>query len=67
MKLTDEAKKHIDGQTYVGLLSYYRHAPAGDPWFEGETGKYWLRRMRELRAMEGGDAAHVSASKQIGW
>jgi len=61
--LTPEAKAHIDGMPYVQLLLAVRCAPVGDPWFQGETGDYWLARMRQLRA-EGAD--HVSASKAIG-
>lgn len=64
MKLTPENKASIDARSYEGLLSQLRFAPAGDPWFEGETGKYWGERMKELR--EAG-ANHVGASKQIGW
>lgn len=49
---------------YAALLHHWRHAPAGDPWFQGETGEYWEGRMRQLRS-EGAD--HVGASKAIGW
>lgn len=64
MKLTEENKKTIDGQTYQSLLYHWRFAPAGDPWFQGETGKYWAERMAQLRD-QGAD--HVGASKAIGW
>ena len=67
MKLTAENKQHIDSMSYTQLLSRWRYAPLGDPWFEGETGDYWSDRMRELRSQHGGDAAHVAASKAIGW
>jgi hypothetical protein len=67
MKLTPENKEHIDGQSYTQLLSRWRNAPIGDPWFQGETGEYWGKRMTELRDAPGCDAAHVSASKAIGW
>jgi hypothetical protein len=49
MDLTPESKKHIDSLSYYGLLSHWRFAPAGDPWFLGETGIYWGKRMSELR------------------
>ena len=64
MELTDKNKAHIDAMSYEGLLSYWRFAPAGDPWFQGATGDYWSKRMIELRD-QGVD--HVGASKRIGW
>lgn len=67
MKLTDENKKYIDSLSYEGLLSRWRFAPSGDPWFQDETGKYWGDRMKELRSKPNGNAVHVSASKNIGW
>jgi len=64
MKLTPTTKAHIDQLTYDMLLRQNRNAPIGDPWFQGETGEYWLKRMNEWR--EAG-ADHVGASKRIGW
>ena len=64
MDLTPENKEIIDGKSYTQLLSKWRFAPTGDPWFQGETGKYWGERMAELRD-DGAD--HVGASKAIGW
>ena len=65
MKLTPENKAHIDGMSYGGLLQHWRFAAAGDPWFEGETGQYWSKRMSELRNADPNGA--VSASKSLGW
>jgi len=67
MKLTPQNKAYIDGLNYEGLLSHWRFAPVGDPWFQDETGDYWQKRMGELRSKPGGDSVHVSASKSIGW
>lgn len=67
MKLTEENKKHIDSLDYEALLSHWRFAPIGDPWFQDETGEYWKIKMRELRSLSDGQAKHVSASKSIGW
>jgi len=64
MKLTQENKASIDERSYESLLSHWRFAAAGDPWFEGETGQYWSTRMKELRDA---GANHVGASKGIGW
>lgn len=65
MKLTPETKAHIDAMNYERLLRQVRYAPIGDPWFQGETGKYWGERMAELKAADPGEA--VAASKRIGW
>ena len=67
MNLTEENKKHIDSMPYEGMLYNWRNAPAGDPWFQGETGKYWGERMATLRSQPGGADKHISASKNIGW
>lgn len=67
MDLIDDNKKHIDSLSYKELLRHWRFSPTGDPWFVGETGLYWARRMRELRAAPGGDAEHVRCSKELGW
>ncbi len=64
MNLTDGNKAFIDSHPYDELLRKWRFAPAGDPWFQGETGDYWKKRMAELRA-QGAD--HVGASKRLGW
>jgi hypothetical protein len=67
MDLTPENKAHIDNMSYESLLSQWRNAPAGNPWFQGETGKHWGDRMAELRNKPGGNSEHVRASKSIGW
>ena len=64
MNLTEENKKYIDGLNYFQLLSRWRFAPSGDQWFTGETGKYWGKRMSELKAADPGGA--VADSKAIG-
>lgn len=62
MKLTEENKKIIDSKTYFGLLREWRFALIGDEWMEGETGKYWRKRMNEIKPDN-----HVQISKEIGW
>ena len=64
MDLTEQNKATIDAMSYEKLLSRWRFAPSGDPWFQGETGEYWSKRMKELRE-QGVD--HVGASKRLGW
>jgi hypothetical protein len=65
MDLTPANKAHIDRLPYHVLLAKWRHTPSGDPWFEGDTGAYWLQRMSSLRDQDQGAA--VRASKDIGW
>jgi len=65
VKLTEESKAYIDSLDYEGLLRAWREAPAGDFWFQGETGDYWGKRMTMLKAAD--PRAAVAASKSIGW
>jgi hypothetical protein len=65
VKLTPENKAHIDGLSHRELLRRWRFAPFGDPWFQGETGTYWGRRLAELQDAD--PAAHTAASKSVGW
>lgn len=65
MDLTPENKATIDGHDIIALLRHWRFAKAGDPWFQGETGDYWAKRMAELRTKD--PEAYTSASKRIGW
>ncbi len=64
--MTPEQKKWIDEATYEDLLQKNRFAPIGDPLMIGDSGDYFIEAMRKKRA-EVGDAAHVRASKSIGW
>lgn len=59
-------KDWIDKASYEELLTKWRFAPSGSPWFQGEVGKYFEEVMSKKRA-EVGDAAAVQASKNIGW
>ncbi len=64
MMLTPENKAHIDGLGVYALLKGVRCSPLGDEWFEGETGVYWMTRLREMRTQD--ERAYVLASKEIG-
>ena len=65
MNLTPENKATIDALSHYELLRRWRNSPGGDPWFQGETGDYWGKRMAELRDKDPGGA--VADSKSIGW
>jgi len=67
MDLTPECKAEIDAKSYEELLSNWRFAPIGSPWFQGESGDYWGKRMADLRNLAGGNVKHTTASKHIGW
>ena len=64
MKLTEEVKRSIDSMSYLQLLRKWRFAPVGDEWFQGESGVYIGKRMKELKAQ---GVNHTKASKEIGW
>ena len=64
--VTPDQKAWIDGAAYESLLSKWRFAPAGDPMFTGETGKYYSETMARRRT-EIGPQSHTAASKSIGW
>ena len=64
MDLTPDNKAHIDSLSYEQLLAHNRFAPVGDPWFQGETGDYWIKRMMEKKAQH---PDPVGVSKKIGW
>jgi len=65
MELTAENKAHVDSMTYAQLLQKWHFSPAGNEWFQGQTGEYWGRRMSELKNADPGGA--VAASKWVGW
>ena len=65
MDLTLENKAYIDGLNYYGLLRKWRFAPVGDPWFQGETGEYWAKRLGQLR--DDNPENTVQVSKELVW
>lgn len=64
--IKDDMIKWIDNATYEQLLSKWRFAPAGDPFFQGDVGDYYKAKMSERREEIGPDAS-AAASKRIGW
>lgn len=64
--MTEETKSNINNMSYESMLSLWRNAPSGHPYFQGDTGDYYSKVMAEKRSKEG-NAAHVRASKNIGW
>jgi len=63
--MDEEMKKWIDEASYEDLLRRWRFSE-GDPIFQGDTGEYY-KEMMGRRRREVGSAAHVAASKRIGW
>ncbi len=62
----DSMKEWIDNASYEELLWKWRFSPAGDPFFVGEMGSYYARKLAEKR-QEIGNEEHVRVSKKIGW
>ena len=60
-----EMREWIDRQNYAALLCWWRFAPAGDQFFQGETGDHYRSAMAERRAQESDGG--VGASKRVGW
>jgi len=58
-------KDWIDSASYEQLLRRWRNAPIGSPWCHGEVGDYFEEVL--YRKREEDPAAHVAASKSIGW
>lgn len=60
-----EMKSWIDNASIHQLLSKWRNAPIGDPFFKGEIGDYYNKVMTERR--NANPVAWTAASKSIGW
>ena len=64
--LLKDVKKSINDMDYMSLLSLWRNAPSGHPYFQGEIGEYYSNVMRRKRE-EIGNTKHTMTSKKIGW
>jgi len=60
-----QIKEWIDGANIEMLLRKWRFARSGDPYFQGEAGKYYSEVMAKKRNED--PAAYTRASKNIGW
>ena len=61
-----DEKRKIDEMDYESMLSLWRNAPVGHPYFQGDIGLYYKEAMAKKRSNVG-NAEHVRASKSIGW
>lgn len=61
----EEMIKWIDSAPYYDLLSRWRFAKPGDPFFVGEVGQYYSKVISEKRNQNSEE--HVAASKHMGW
>lgn len=59
--MTAEQKELIDNMSHEELCRRWRFAPAGDPLFVDECGKYFSEKLKE----KGGFTPEIS--KQLGW
>ena len=64
--IPEDIKAWIDSASYESLLSRWRNAAVGSPYFQGETGQFYKEAMARKRD-EVGHGEHVRASKSIGW
>ena len=61
--MNKQHKTWIDKASYEKMLHRWRFAPAGDEIFQGDTGPYYSRIMREKREK----TDPVAANKNVGW
>lgn len=61
-----DMKYWIDTASYEQLLSRWRFASIGSPWFTGDVGQYYKEVMGKKRE-EVGDSEHTKTSKAIGF
>lgn len=67
MDLTDSVKKTIDDLSYRDMLKIWRFEPTGVPMFEGSSGLYFGRVMREKREkLEPGEHSRISRELSFG-
>lgn len=64
--MTQETKDYIDSLSYHEMLRQWRHSPLDTKIFQGESGKYFAKRMGEKKN-ELSHAEQVATSKSIGW
>ena len=60
MKLHKANKRFIDSQSYKALLTRWRYSRIDNAWFEGETGAYIGKRIKDLKPSN-----HIQISKEI--
>lgn len=56
----------IDKATYKELLTKWRFAPSGDPFFQGDIGGYFYQSM-STKKEKLKDGEHSKISKEIDW
>jgi len=61
-----EMLKWIDSATYEELMYRWRFAPASDPFFQGEVGDYYKRKLLEKKRGIPQEK-QVAISKKLGW
>lgn len=64
--MTEIERRWIDNATYEQLLAKVRFEPIGSPWMVGDTGKYFMDTLNNVRENTP-DEERVRASKAIGW
>ena len=65
ISVEDQMKIWIDNASYEELLYKNRYGPVGDPFFQGEVGKYYILVMQRKKFEVGVEEA-IRISKKIG-
>jgi len=64
--MKDDVKKTIDGMGYESMLSLWRFAEVGHPFFQEDTGTYFTKVMQEKeKLLAPGEKSKIS--KSLGW
>jgi hypothetical protein len=61
----EQMKEWIDNASYEELLAKWRFSPVGDPFFQGEVGDYFTKKIITKRATN--PEEHTRVSKKLGW
>lgn len=65
--MTDSERiEWISNAAYAELFSKWRFEPLGSPWFQGEVGAHFARRLSDLSS-EISAEERVNQSKRLGW
>ena len=59
--MTPAQKARIDNMSQLELCKHWRFAPVGEPLFQGDTGDYFSKVLKE----KGGFTSKIS--KEVGW
>lgn len=65
-EIDPKIKEWIDNASYEALLTHWRFAKIGSPYFKGKTGEYYAKVMSEKKNALTHEE-QVRVSKNVGW